>query len=104
MVAIYLPQKNPHSSIASGCVPGAPRVVLYKFGQIDMVCTHVQAIYFEVGTYEYDRTQYRLVVYDIFYEMERGCTIHFRQKKQGRGNIIVPPVVRDTQNSEYADI
>ena len=38
-------QKNPHSSTASGCVPGASRVVFYKFGQVDMVCTLVQAIH-----------------------------------------------------------
>ena len=36
-------QKEPHSSIGSGCIPGASRVVLYKFGQIDTVCTLVQA-------------------------------------------------------------
>ena len=48
-----LPMKKTHRSIASGCVPEASRVVLCNFGQIDMICTLlVQALYFEVGTYE----------------------------------------------------
>ena len=47
-----LPMKKPHRSIASGYVPEASRVVLCNFGQIDMICTLVQALYFEVGTYE----------------------------------------------------
>ena len=31
-------------------------------------------------------------VYDIFYGMEQGCTVHFRHKKIG-WKIVVPPVV-----------
>ena len=48
-----------------------------------MVCTLVQAIYLEVGTYEYNHT-HMLVVYDVFYGVERGCAIHFRHKKYGK--------------------
>ena len=42
---------KPHSSIGSGCVSGVSRVVLYKFGQIDIVRTLVQDIYFKVDAY-----------------------------------------------------
>ena len=44
VITITAPEKSTQSSIAIGCVPGALRVVLYKFGQIDMACTLVQVI------------------------------------------------------------
>ena len=44
-IDVLLRQETPHSSIASGCVTGASKVVLQKFGQINMVCTLVQVIY-----------------------------------------------------------
>ena len=81
-----LPQKNPHSSIASGCVPGAPRVVLYKFEQIDMVCTLVQAIYFEVGTYEYDHTQYAFLSTTYFIAWSGGVPYIFDTRNKGKNN------------------
>ena len=71
-------------------------MVLYKFAQIDMVCTLVQAIYFEVGTYEYYHTQYIcLLSTTYFVAWSEGVRYIFDTKK--RGKIIVPPVpvVRD---------
>ena len=91
--------ENPDSSIASGCVPGASRVVLYKFGQIDMVCTLVQV--FLVRTSKTTRSE------ALFHTTCFLSVTHFmawREVQQNTGNtfstqktkrkIIVLPVVK----------
>ena len=88
MVTITVPEKA-HSSIASSCVPGASRVVLYKFGKFDiwfvLLCKQYRGTYKKGHadrTQRYSATHNMLFLRDVFHGVERGCTIIFRQKKQ----------------------
>ena len=88
----------PHSSIASGCVPGALRAVLYKFRQIDMVCTLVQAIQVRTSkatpTTHSDSLLHTICYLSVIYFMawSEGAPYIFDAKTGGI--IIVPPVVK----------
>ena len=63
--------------------------IIYKFGQIDMVCDLVQAKCFEVDTYESDHTQRCSIAHntpfvcDIFMAWSEGVPNIFDTKNKG---------------------